>query len=271
MKPMNKLNYLTNLSQFHALGCRPEPFGKVSQRMTETQHIPSGYSSEDETEAEDDVTLSQPKEVAYLRALLPNGPEQYALRVGRNLIGREKTTTDRIAVDIVIREPTLSRAHAAIEVNSDGMAFIEDLNSSNKTRLVVPMLHPNQTPSRKGKNKINSETILQPRRLYQVKHLDKIILGKTACEFGLSNLFDQKSNRDRTKISDEDTQDYSIDGEDEFRDFMETQNYDVEYEPKMKKKSSVQVLETPQPRRRNVSFGNDEVSSFKKYIYVVIS
>ncbi len=53
---------------------------------------------------------------------------RFVLDVGRHLVG----TADECAVRF--RHPTLSRRHAAIEVNADG-AWVEDLGSTNGTRL----------------------------------------------------------------------------------------------------------------------------------------
>jgi pSer/pThr/pTyr-binding forkhead associated (FHA) protein len=70
--------------------------------------------------------LEMPEPVAGPR-LIGDGGREFPLRAGANTVGRENA-------DILLLDPTVSRRHAQI-VLEDGAAFVEDLGSTNGTRI----------------------------------------------------------------------------------------------------------------------------------------
>lgn len=63
--------------------------------------------------------------VSYSKLVTSDGTQEYALKPGENLVGRENA-------DVLLTHNTVSRKHAKIMLQ-DGKAFVEDLGSTNGT------------------------------------------------------------------------------------------------------------------------------------------
>jgi hypothetical protein len=62
---------------------------------------------------------------------------QYPLRLGENVVGRERG-------DVVLPDGTVSRRHARLFVQADGEVYLEDLGSTNGTWRMGTLLPPGQ-------------------------------------------------------------------------------------------------------------------------------
>jgi pSer/pThr/pTyr-binding forkhead associated (FHA) protein len=65
----------------------------------------------------------------------PGGDRVHRLRPGISIVGRE-------AADVLLTDKTVSRRHAQVELMEDGSAFLEDLGSTNGTRIGEQVLSP---------------------------------------------------------------------------------------------------------------------------------
>jgi hypothetical protein len=118
--------------------------------------------------------------IAYLK---DNDERIIPLRIGRNVIGRKVTPSSSIeAIDI--DDNQLSKQHVAIEIEKNEMAFVEDLNSRNKTRLIKQQHLTLKT----------QKIILKPNRLYQITHDDVLMLGSLAVTFILASMCHNSPN-----------------------------------------------------------------------------
>ena len=80
-------------------------------------------------------TLPVPDEQEEIRLEEPGG-RSHPLRLGVTMVGRENA-------DILLADKTVSRQHARLEVTEDGLVMLEDLNTTNGTKVGEDRLLPN--------------------------------------------------------------------------------------------------------------------------------
>jgi pSer/pThr/pTyr-binding forkhead associated (FHA) protein len=75
-------------------------------------------------------------DIAKMPHLEEDGTDRtHRLRVGLNSVGRE-------TADVLLTDKTVSRRHAQVEITESGEAFVEDLGSTNGTRIMETVLAP---------------------------------------------------------------------------------------------------------------------------------
>lgn len=126
------------------------------------------------------------------------------LRGRRYCVGRVKEA----GVDIALQKGTLSRKHAILHIEQSEVAFVEDLSSKNKTRLVIKKIKRVKNNNRRKKSK--TTIILHPNRWYQVLHGNVLVFGDVVTTFyWASELVSGKDKRStRVGYESQDTDDY---------------------------------------------------------------
>ncbi|KAL9642903.1 hypothetical protein ABK040_010598 [Willaertia magna] len=116
--------------------------------------------------------------------------------VGRTIITRGNPEKNE-KYKIHINKRSISSPHAAIELSEDEFCFIEDLNSTNKSRIICKKIVLNnnndindmkEEDEKKKKNK--KECILIPNRLYQILHGNILLFGDVVCKVEFSSEID---------------------------------------------------------------------------------
>ncbi|KAJ3337360.1 hypothetical protein HDU83_008806 [Entophlyctis luteolus] len=85
------------------------------------------------------------------------------VRCGLSVVGTKTPDATRPSRAIRLAYPGVSSLHALVDVSSPSLAFVEDLYSTNFTGI--------------------NATVLRPRRMYQVRHGDRIEFGPVSCVF----------------------------------------------------------------------------------------
>lgn len=110
------------------------------------------------------------------RIALPQGVHT----VGRNKNDEDDKEDDENVIDIELEQTCVSKRHAmfGIQINSFNkileidkhVCFVQDLNSTNGTRIIVPHKCNDGTIQ-------TTEIVLKPNRYYQVLHKNKVSCG----------------------------------------------------------------------------------------------
>eukprot|EP00670_Eutreptiella_braarudii_P024124 CAMPEP_0174371938 /NCGR_PEP_ID=MMETSP0811_2-20130205/101617_1 /TAXON_ID=73025 ORGANISM="Eutreptiella gymnastica-like, Strain CCMP1594" /NCGR_SAMPLE_ID=MMETSP0811_2 /ASSEMBLY_ACC=CAM_ASM_000667 /LENGTH=308 /DNA_ID=CAMNT_0015518817 /DNA_START=27 /DNA_END=950 /DNA_ORIENTATION=- len=135
--------------------------------MNDTQPLDLDvYEADTDSEAEEHAV-----ELAHLEVYLENcsPPERFALTLGKNVVGREKTAN----VQVCLPSSTVSKKHAIIQVTATRTCFLEDCGSTNKTSLDVNM---------DGRGSM----FLESGKAYQLQHGNLLRFGDIMARFCLN-------------------------------------------------------------------------------------